>query len=261
MRKEPKIYLPRIFTTLFYTVFLLYTARLALRITQAINIEMSRAQMVGAVPNPGKALSQFSGQITFFLFFFLLVYAVDILTYGMYARIVHDYHSKKKISLTTALSGALKKFKTLFLLGLLILVFMGLFLVLYSFLSSAFIITQNPVFLVITLLILLTAFISFALIFFFSVPVTVLEDKKLSEAVTTSMRLGMRNKGIVLKMNFLFGGLILVTLGVAMYTDFKGKLGAAAAIAFIVGRLAQALVYTYISVVNPTAYLKLEEKT
>jgi FtsH-binding integral membrane protein len=259
LRREPKIYLPRIFTTVLYTVFLLYTASFSLRITRAINLEVLRAQMMRGVPDLGRALSQFWGQIVFFLLFFLVVYAVDILSYGMYATIVRDYHSKNKVNLTNSLNEALKKTKTLFLLGLVILAFIGAFLVVYAFMSTAFIVTQNPAFLVLALLVLLTVFIGFAVLFFFSVPVAVLEDVKLAVAMRKSMDLGIRNKGIVLKTNFLFAGLMLVTLGVAMFADFKGKIGLAAVTAFIVGRLLQALVYTYISVVNPVAYLKLEE--
>ncbi len=99
----------------------------------------------------------------------------------------------------------------------------------------------------------------FALIFFFSVPVAMIENKDLGDVLKRSYILGRQNTGLVLKTNLIFSGLILVTLGVAVYTDFRGGIGIFAILIFLLGRFFQALVYTYISVVNPAVYLELEK--
>lgn len=259
LRKEPRIYVPRIFTTILYTLFLLYAADLSLRLGGALNREMSVAQAAGASPDPAGVLTRFQGEILFFLALFLLVFAVDMLSYGMYAKIVEDYYTERKVRLKEAFYEALGRIKTLFLLGLLLLTALGLILFAYSLLGAAYMLTGSPVFLALAALLIIGALAFFAVAFFFSVPVAVLERTGLTEAVATSMSLGMKNKGDLLKINFLFAGLILATLGAAMAADFKGRLGAAAIAAFIAGRLLQAVVYTYISVVNPSLYLKIEE--
>jgi uncharacterized membrane protein len=101
--------------------------------------------------------------------------------------------------------------------------------------------------------------ILFAIFFFFAVPVAVTKKCGVKEAVSRSVKLGMRNKGPVLKTNFFFVALIILTLLVAVYTGFKGKIGAFAVFAFIIGRLFQSIVYTYISIVNPTVYLYVDK--
>jgi hypothetical protein len=99
----------------------------------------------------------------------------------------------------------------------------------------------------------------FAVFFFFAVPVAITKKCGVKEAVSHSIDLGIRNKGPVLKTNFFFVILILLTLLVAIYTGFKGKIGAFAVFAFIIGRLFQSIVYTYISIVNPTVYLYVDK--
>ncbi len=259
LRAEPKIYLPRIFTTAIYTAFVLYTAKLSVELTRTIMLAQLRAEAMGVLPDFGEALSGFSGSLVFFLAFFLFAYAVDILSYGMYVRIVSDYQARRPIKLLEALKDALRRGKTLLALSLVILAFMTGIFILYLLLGSAFLLTRSALYPVLALLVLLAGLITFALIFFFSIPVAMTEGKGALNAVSISARLGFKHRGVVIKTNLVFAGLIFATLLVAMFTDFSGSIGAAAVITFAVGRLFQALVYTYISVVNPAVYLYLEE--
>jgi hypothetical protein len=258
LRDEPKIFLPRIFTTALYTVFLLYSAKLAVDLTKAINSEISMAASLGVAPNLGRALNQFTGALISYLVFFLFVYGVDILSYGMYVRIVADYHKKEPIFLLRALKEAVSRIKTLFALGLVVLAFSAIFLILYGIIGSAYASTGHWIFSIMVLAVLLAAIISFAFLFFFAVPVAMIKKCGVAETLRMSMNLGLKYKGPVLKTNFLFAGLVLLTLLVAMYSEFKGAVGIAAAAVFILGRLFQAVVYTYISVVNPAVYLHFE---
>ncbi len=258
LKEEPKIYLPRIFTTALYSIFILYMARILVVITRGVGKEISKAGNIEGVTATG-FITGAHKELLFFLVFFLFVYAIDISTYAMYPRIVLDYRTEKKVSLQRALKEALKRFRTLFLIAIFILLFIGVTASLYFFSGALFIKTLNPLYGAIALLTLLAAFVVFALIFFFSVPVAMIENKDLGDVLKRSYILGRQNTGLVLKTNLIFSGLILVTLGVAVYTDFRGGIGIFAILIFLLGRFFQALVYTYISVVNPAVYLELEK--
>jgi hypothetical protein len=257
LKDEPKIFVPRIFTTSLYTIFLLYSAKLSLELTRAINREMVAARTLGVPPDIGRVLDQFAGTLLSYLIFFLFVYGVDILTYGMYVRIVVDY-KKRPILLLKALREALGRMRTLFPLGIAILVFSFFFLARYGIVGSAYLSTGHWIFALLVFAVLLAALVSFALLFFFAIPVAMIKKSGVMDTLKASLGLGLRHKGPVLKTNFLFVGLILLTLLVAMYSEFRGAIGIAAVTAFVLGRLFQAIVYTYISVVNPAVYLHLE---
>ncbi|MFQ5816327.1 MAG: hypothetical protein ACE5G7_07520 [Candidatus Hydrothermarchaeaceae archaeon] len=259
MRVEPKIYIPRVVTTLIYTVFILYTARLSLRITNAVLLAQARAAALGTLPDFSAVFAQLAGSLATFAVFFLFAYAIDILSYGMYVRIVSDYHANRPIEIIQALRDVLGRVRTLVVLSLVILAFIAGIFFLYLLLGSAFLLTQRALFSMFALLVLLVGLVAFVLIFFFSIPVAMLEDKGVLNAISTSAKLGFKHKGIVIKINLVFAGLILATLVVAMYTNFSGRTGVLAVGAFVVARLLQALVYTYISIVNPDLYLHLEE--
>jgi len=258
LRDEPKIYLPRIVTTFIYTVFILYTARLSLKITNIVTLAQTRAGELGTTPDLSLVFSELSGPLMIFTVLFLISYITDILSYGMYVRIVRDYHEKKPIKIIGALIDALRKWKTLFGLSIVILVCMAGVFVVYALLGSKFLITQSAIYPVLALMVLLLGLIGFALVFFFAIPVVIAEDKSTFKAISRSTKLGFKNRGIVIKTNLIFAVLIIVTLLVAMATDFKGKIGILAIAVFIVARLFQAFVYTYISVVNPAVYFHLE---
>ncbi len=259
LRTEPKIYIPRIITTVIYTAFILYMAKLSLRITNAVLLAQTRAENLGTAPDFGSVFAPLAGSLATFIVFFLITYVIDILSYGMYVRIVRDYHEKRPIKIREAFVDALRRWRTLLGLSLVILAAMAVIFVLYFVLGSAFLRTRNVLYPALAMLVLLVGVIGLAVIFFFSIPVAMTEGKGVLNAVSTSSRLGLKHKGVVIKTNILFTGLIFATLLVAMFTDFKGKTGALAVGAFVLARLIQAVVYTYISLVNPAVYLHLED--
>jgi hypothetical protein len=53
--------------------------------------------------------------------------------------------------------------------------------------------------------------------------------------------------------------MMFVAMVVVMLTEFQGVLALSAILLFVFGRLFQALIYTYISIVNPSIYLSIEE--
>ncbi|MBU2560251.1 hypothetical protein KKA03_05090 [archaeon] len=259
MKHEPKVFVPRIFTTFLNTFFVIYAASISLKLSRVMNREMERAGGMGTTPDIGRAISPFMDEILVFAAFFLLVYAVDILTYGMYARIAADFHKRKSISLSRALKDAVTGARVLMFIGVLATIFVGLFIVIYLLLGRFYISTQNPLFLLLAIGVMIIAIIAFALVFFFAVPVAMVEGRSTKDAVLKSASLGMKHKGMVIKVNFLFMAMVLVAMAAVMLTEVHGFVAVSAIILFVIARLFQAIVYTYISIVNPSLYLSIEE--
>ena len=65
----------------------------------------------------------------------------------------------------------------------------------------------------------------------------------------------------MLKINLVFLALAAVTLAVSLLSEFTGLIALAALIVFLAVRLIQAVIYTYLCVVNPIAYFKIRENT
>ena len=259
MKKEPKVFVPRILTTFLYTFFVIYAASISLKISLVINREVEIARSRSMEPDIGGALSPFTDDILLFAAFFLFIYVVDILTYGMYVRIASDYHAKRPISLIRALKDAVSRAGALMLIGILATIFVGFFVVLYLIFGSWYISTQNPLFLVAALGVMLLAIVMFALVFFFAVPIAMVEKRGTKSAVLKSASLGMRHRWPVIQVNFLFVGMVLVAMVIVMLTEVHGYVAMSAIVLFITARLFQAIVYTYISIVNPSLYLSIEE--
>lgn len=260
LKREPKVFAPRMLTTALYTFFTIYSAKLSFEIINALTKEMLAAEALGAAPRIERALAGYESALTAYLLFFLFIYAVDVLSYGMYVRIVRDYRAGAEISLRAALGDAMSSAKTLFVLSLVVLAFLGIFLLVYSILGVAYMQTQSAIFPVLALLLLLLAIALFALLFFFLLPAAVAEKRGAASALSRSVALGMRYRSEALKTNFVFVALVLVTMLVAMATEFKGTLTYGAIALFIAGRLVQMVVYTYISAVNPAVFFGLEEE-
>jgi hypothetical protein len=253
MRAEPKVFVPRILTTFLNTFFVIYAASISLNISETIN--------TGFVTDILGALSPFTDELLLFTAFFLLVYVVDILTYGMYARIASDFHGGKPISLLRALKDAVCRAPALMLIGIAATIFVGIFILAYLLLGRLYLSTQNPLFLLAALGVMVLAIVAFALVFFFAVPVAMVEKRGTKEAVLKSASLGMSHKGTVIKVNFLFVTMVLVAMIAVMLTEFHEAVAVSAIVLFVIARLFQAIVYTYISIVNPALYLSIEEVT
>jgi hypothetical protein len=259
MEKEPKVFVPRILTTFLYTFFVIYAASISLRISLVINREVEIARSRGMAPDIGGALSPFTDELLVFAAFSLLVYVVDILTYGMYARIASDFHGGKPISLLRALKDAVSRAPALMLIGIAATIFVGIFMLVYMLFGRLYISTQNPLFLLAALFVMIIAIVAFALVFFFAVPVAIVEKRGVKHAVLKSASLGMKNSGTVIKVNFLFVALVLFAMVIVMLTEVHGFVAVGAIVLFIIARLFQAIIYTYISIVNPALYLSIEE--
>jgi len=189
------------------------------------------------------------------LIFLILIYFIDLLTYAMYPSIVRDHHEKKPISLRRALKEALKSWLVLLILGIVIAVLATF--ILFPFMYFISLIWENLYLLLLSLSILIIIIIIFAILVFFVIPVAVIERKGIGHTFRESFRLSFKHKGDVLRINLVFLSLTLLTISLGMLSRFQGIGGYLAILLFILVRSIQALIYTYISVLNPYFYVKV----
>jgi hypothetical protein len=261
MEKEPKVFVPRILMSALYTFLILYTTKFVLEISWAIRSEMDFARQAGLEPDIGRALLPFSTDVWAFFLFVLFVSVVDLLSYGMYARITGDFHSKIPVSLSRALNEAFRNIGGLLLIGTLATLFVGIFSVISLIFVGMYFLTQNYTFSVAALAVIAVAIVLFPIVFFLAVPIAIVEQRGAKSAILKSMSLGMKHKGPVVKTNFLFLALLFITMIVVALTEFdiQNPVTLGAIILFIITRLFQAIIYTYISIINPALYLSIEE--
>ena len=243
LRAEPRLFVPRIFTTFIYTAFLLYLSRALYEVA----LVLQRGELQG-IPKLALPIAASTPAIL----------ALDILAYGMYASLA-EQHSRGRVSLLLALRHALSRWRSLLAIGVAALIFAGSVLAVSGLALAGFVYTRSPAFAVLTLAVSLLSVVAFALLFFFAVPVAVLEGGGFLRAMERSASLGVRRSREVVAINLLFLLLVFVTMLIGVATQLRGRAFAAGAAVFLAGRLVQAVVYTYMSVVAPTAYLMEEE--
>jgi len=234
LKREPKLFVPRLATTVLYTLFILMSA--------------------GVIVRAANRTADFGDLIVLILFSIVLL-AVDLIVYGMYSSLAEQFESGKRVSLRAALASAIGRGKTLLLLGFTAVVFLSVMLILIALPVALAVVLRRLELIIISFLFTILAILVFAFVFFFAVPSAVIEKLGWMEALSRSVTLGKENAGLVLKLNIFFGFLVLVTLSIATITQMKGRAFALAIIFFILARAVQVLVYTYISVATPTAFL------
>ncbi|MEE8401266.1 MAG: hypothetical protein V3R86_03850 [Candidatus Hydrothermarchaeaceae archaeon] len=259
LKKEPKVFFPRIITSILYTFFILYLTRIAIEVSFAVNREIGMAESLGTAPDISRALSQFSGELPLFVFFFIITFVSDVLSYGMFVVISRDFHENRKISLIRAFKDSVSRARVLFLVSVLATIFVGFFVGIYLIFGRMYIMTRSPLFLALALAVIALAVILFALVFFFAVPVAMVEDRGAKSAIMKSASLGIKHMRPVLMANLLFFCMMLVVMLALVITKFQGAVAISAIFVFILGRIAQVIIYTYISIVNPSLYLSIEE--
>ncbi len=239
--EEPKLFLPRVFTTALYTIFILKAAEVVV-ISKAGNVE------------------QIIRGLAFLALFSIFLLALDMIIYGMYSVIAEDYHNDREISLIRALINTLKQGKVLFILGIISLVFISIsmfFILIPAVLALVF---NIPSLIIVSFILAILSFVIFALVFFFAIPSAVIDRLGSLEALSMSFNMGMKNRKEIIILNLFFSLLIILMLIVASITKMQGKAFALVLILFIGGRLIQAIIYTYISIATPTAFLNVRNE-
>jgi hypothetical protein len=243
LKKQPKAFIPKFITTGLYSFSTLWVAQLTVRAFEVL-------------ARGGSGAAGILAETPLLIVFATLLYFIDIVSYAMYPSIVKDYNENKPVSLKHALADALKAWSMIVTLGLLIpLVAVVMAVVIIVTYVLAVQLSLNILFYAGILLALLFAF-AFSMAVFFTIPVAVVEKKSMLASFWESINLSFKHKGDLFRMNAVFLLLILATLALSMLSDFKGLAGVLSIAVFIVVRLLQAIVYTYLSVVNPYFYVQ-----
>ncbi|MBU0762319.1 MAG: hypothetical protein KKD39_04785 [Candidatus Altiarchaeota archaeon] len=234
----PKFFIPRILTTAIYTVVTLYTASITAKALSQVK------------PDSSIIIS-----LILLLAFMPLLYLFDVLTYAMYPKMVSDKMKKKKISLRSAFSEALKSIKSVIVVAFVVFVFALFSSLVFSPLLLYSLNSGNIPALIVTFLVFLLIIIIFSIIVFFVIPSSVISKRGVAESFRESYTLGIRHRWPLFKLNMVFAVLAVATLYLVFMSEITGEKNLAAILSFILVRAIQAVVYTYLCITNPRAYL------
>ncbi|MBN2250546.1 MAG: hypothetical protein JW724_00545 [Candidatus Altiarchaeota archaeon] len=253
--KEPKLFVPRLVTTALYTIVMIYMAKMSSYMVGAFGgVPESEISLI----DPGIPASFLADLVTLILLLVLLL-LVDLVSYAMYPPLIRDHHSKKPLRLVNSFKDALAAWKTLFTLFFLIIffAFAGGIFVSFSQLISLF--TGAYLIYVSSILIMLVGSLILMVALFFVVPVAVIERKGLMETFNEGFRLSFRHKKDLFALNVFFMALTFTTFLLMMLSEmnYSGIVAASSILLFVLARSFQAVIYTYISVVNPYFYMKI----
>lgn len=240
LAKDPKLFIPRIITTILYTVYTLYTASLTARV------------LSGVYPSTDILL-----QVFLLLALTPLLYVIDILSYAMYPRLVEDRLNKSKTDLVFALKNALKSYKTVVVFAALIFVFTMVSSLVITPVFLYAMATSNTLLLVLASLTVFFALIVFSILVFFVVPSSVISGRGVIASFKESVSLGVKHRWDLLKLNIMFSILALATLYFVFTSELLQHTNTLAILSFVFVRLVQAVIYTYLCVANPLAYLNV----
>lgn len=234
--KKPKVFIPRLVTTLLYSFYILLLGKILIDLSSGITSALWN-DILSLIP------------------FIVLLPPIDLITYAMYPSMVHDYQSGREISLLNSFKKAIRAWRVILALLILLTVLFVTFLFIMSLFSIALITTKNVLFLFLTIFIILALIIISAILLFFVVPIAVIENKGVIDSFRESFQLGLRHKGNLFRVNLFFMALMLITFLIVMVTNFQGILAYYAILLFVITRFLQALIYTYICIINPYFYI------
>ncbi|ODS42288.1 MAG: hypothetical protein MSIBF_02860 [Candidatus Altiarchaeales archaeon IMC4] len=255
LAKSPKLFIPRILDTCIYSVFMVYLTFISIEFFSVIAYDY---EFAGACPDLS-VVAPFFSDFALLFFLFIVVYFTDILTYAMYPRLVSDYRKNQDVCLIAAYKDAISNWRKLLVFGLVVLSLLVVFLFAIG-IFYALALEVNIVFMIFGVLISVLALFVFGVLFFFVIPIALIENRGILKSFSESVKLGFRHRGPLIKINAVFIALILLVLAALSLIGFsEGALYAGIAV-FVVGRLTQAVVYTYFCVANPNMYLFLSEK-
>ncbi len=236
----PKAFVPRIVTTVVYSI---------LEVLLAVLIADSFTSF-GDPDAMWDVLTKLIGLLILMPF----LYVADLTTYAMYPTIVSDMRSKHKVSLYGAFKRALKSARHIIVMCVLIMGFAVAVAVPISISMMFFRLTGNMVPLLIGAPLAFIAILGFSIVVFFVIPHAVVEESSIWGAFEGGLKMSHDNSWDVVKLNLVFAILMLGSMAiVAVARVHDGATWLAIAL-FVLIRALQAIVYTYLCIVNPLAY-------
>ncbi|MEA3254411.1 MAG: hypothetical protein U9Q22_01085 [Candidatus Altiarchaeota archaeon] len=250
--KKPKVFIPNMSVALIYAVFELILIKLSIDLLNKFTY---------ASPNELIDLL-FSNLILMagILVFYPLLGAADLITYAMYPSLVSDYHGGRDISLRRALKSSLAAWRIWLTLGLVLLMFVIFVTPIVAIPVVISVYTGHIVFLFIAFFIFIATVILLMMAIFFVIPIGVIESETPLESFKKSYRLGFRHKKEVFSLTAISIIIILIaiTFGSISGIGLGEGITYLAVSLFLLIRLIQSVIYTYISVVNPYFYCRIK---
>ncbi|MCK4883388.1 MAG: hypothetical protein KAS30_00825, partial [Candidatus Diapherotrites archaeon] len=254
MCDEPKVFLPRVFTTILWSFFMIYYVKVLTRFS--IDFMGSFDPLI---------VLDYAQDFQFLIVVILFLELLDVVVSGIYPSLVNQLKKKEKVSFSKALHSMKKSIPTLLLVSgfMIVLAFLLIFSVfslifyLFSFSDVLFGFTVSLV-VVLCSMILLVVFYVF---FYFSFPIAVLEKKGFVSTVLSSWSSGKQNFPLVFAMFVVsmisasivsFSEITIQTNpDIALVAQVIGVIG------FLISRVINLLSVTYNSVLNTDVYLNV----
>ncbi len=259
--KKPKIFIPNLFASLLYAFVELIMIKAFIDIIEITKgVDIVRVIQGSSTYFPMEELQPHLFIFAGVVLFFPVIGVVDLVTYSMYPALVADYHEGKSISLRKALKDALSAWRIWLTLGMIFLLFtIFVFLMIGIFIALTFL-SDNLIYLLIGSLLFILLVILFMMSIFFVIPIGVIERISIVESFRKSYQLGFRHRWEVISLNVF---IILVIIAAFAFGNIFGteKLSVGitflAIALFLIVRIIQSLMYTYICVVNPYFYIRV----
>lgn len=252
--KRPKIFIPNMSVALIYAAFELILIKLFMDIINEIMFaspsEFHDILFSNLIPIVG------------ILAFYPILGAMDLITYSMYPSLVSDYHEGRDISLWLALKSSLGSWRVWLTLGLVLLLFLIFVVPIVMIPVMIYLLTENIFFIFLAFFIFITALILLMMAVFFVIPIGVIENEKPIESFKRSYQLAIRYRVEVFSLITMFIIIIIIAFalgnihGIGLCTEITYF----AIAIFILIKIIQSLIYTYICVVNPYFYVHFKNR-
>jgi hypothetical protein len=239
LRKQPKLFLPKIIVAFLYGLVMLITAE--------FTILFFDQYTSGTLSNPMEIIS-------FAIVLLILdfaVFFVDVFTNALYPKLISDFFNNKKISLMSSAKSLRGKIIKIFLS----MVFIEMLLAVpLSLIGALLVFTQNFFVLVIFIMGFLIFYLVLTAVFYFIYPVAVLQENFFLKLYSTATKLSRKKISKVLLLSVLPFLISVFSFVLAFLARNPGFL-----LLFIIMRFLMAFLQTYHWVLNPTAFLKYDE--
>ncbi len=233
---QPKLFVPRLVTTSAYSIFLLLTAGTAYE--AAAGGTPTLLPVLAALP---------------------VLLLMDVLTYGMYASLAAQLR-RGQASLRLALRQALGRWRCLVMIGASFLVLLVLLCSGVALLVVLYLVLHLQVLALLAGVLMLSGVLVLGYLFFYTVPVAVIEAGGFLRVMRRSLSLSQRRRAEVVCLNLIILVLGTLSVVVGVLTGFRGGAFLVSALVFVAGRVVQAVIYTYLSLISPAAYLREGEE-
>ncbi|MEA1924356.1 MAG: hypothetical protein U9M95_00645 [Candidatus Altiarchaeota archaeon] len=245
LRERPRMFIPNLISSIIYAVFELVLIYYAL-------------DLIYSISDINSVYGNILPIIGLFLFY-PLIGAIDLLTYGMYPSMVSDYHADRKINLLRSLKDSVKSWRILLALGVIFLTFIVLLFVIVFFFFLLSMLLDEKMLIFLSFPVVLSLIVVLMMAVFFVVPAGVIEKKGVLSSFSNSFKLSSRYRWEVFTLIVFFMALVLAAISLGSLVNLKEVevgITLTAVLLFIMLRLIQSVLYTYISVVNPYFYLQ-----